>query len=73
MDASYSFSNLCGAVYYQGNVVFTPDGKCVLSPVGNRVALYDLVKFRVPVFALLFGGGLSLCLPGVKMPPCPPP
>ena len=38
------FSNLCGTVYRQGNIVFTPDGNSVLSPVGNRVSLFDLVK-----------------------------
>lgn len=38
------FSNLCGTVYRQGNIVFTPDGNSVLSPVGNRVSVFDLVK-----------------------------
>lgn len=39
------FSNICGTVYRQGNVLFTPDGNSLLSPVGNRVAVFDLVKF----------------------------
>jgi hypothetical protein len=39
-----SIQNLCGTVYRQGNVVFTPDGNSVLSPVGNRVSVFDLVK-----------------------------
>ena len=38
------FSNLCGTVYRQGNVVFTRDGNSLLSPVGNRVSVFDLVK-----------------------------
>lgn len=38
------FSNLIGTVYKQGNVLFTPDGNSVLSPVGNRVSVFDLVK-----------------------------
>lgn len=38
------FSNLIGTVYRQGNVLFTPDGNAVLSPVGNRVSVFDLVK-----------------------------
>lgn len=38
------FSNICGTVYRQGNVLFTPDGNSLLSPVGNRVSVFDLVK-----------------------------
>ncbi|EJD39599.1 putative WD repeat protein [Auricularia subglabra TFB-10046 SS5] len=38
------FSNLCGTVYQQGNVLFTGDGNSVLSPVGNRVTCFDLVN-----------------------------
>ena len=38
------FSNLCGTVYRDGNVVFTPDGNSILSPVGNRVSVFDLAK-----------------------------
>jgi hypothetical protein len=38
------FSNLCGTVYQQGNVLFTPDGNSVLSPVGNRVSVFNLVE-----------------------------
>ena len=39
---AYTFSNLCGAVYSQGNIIFTNDGNSVLSPVGNRVSQFDL-------------------------------
>lgn len=38
------FSNLLGTVYSRGNLLFTPDGTCLLSPVGNRVSIFDLVK-----------------------------
>jgi hypothetical protein len=38
------FQHLCGSVYSQGNVVFTPDGNSVLSPVGNRITRFDLIK-----------------------------
>lgn len=31
-------------MYQQGNIIFTPDGNSVLSPVGNRVSVFDLVK-----------------------------
>ncbi|KAF8591248.1 WD40 repeat-like protein [Ramaria rubella] len=51
MKANYKFSNLCGTVYRQGNVLFTPDGNSVLSPVGNRVSVFDLVankSFTLP-------------------------
>ncbi|POY71835.1 hypothetical protein BMF94_5196 [Rhodotorula taiwanensis] len=41
--SSFRFSNLCGTVYKQGNVAFTPDGNSVISPVGNRVSVFDLV------------------------------
>ncbi|CEQ40342.1 SPOSA6832_01966, partial [Sporobolomyces salmonicolor] len=42
--SSFRFSNLCGTVYRQGNVAFTPDGNSVVSPVGNRVSVFDLVN-----------------------------
>jgi periodic tryptophan protein 2 len=38
------FSNLLGTVYRKGNLLFTPDGNCLLSPVGNRVTVFDLVQ-----------------------------
>ncbi|KAI0755055.1 WD40 repeat-like protein [Daedaleopsis nitida] len=50
MKANYKFSNLCGTVYRQGNIVFTPDGNSVLSPVGNRVSLFDLVNNKSYTF-----------------------
>lgn len=39
------FSNLLGVVYCNGNLLFTPDGTCLLSPVGNRVTVFDLIKY----------------------------
>ncbi|OZJ06598.1 hypothetical protein BZG36_00413 [Bifiguratus adelaidae] len=44
MKSDFKFSNLCGTVYRQGNLVYTPDGNSILSPVGNRVSLFDLVN-----------------------------
>ncbi|OAJ36787.1 hypothetical protein, variant [Batrachochytrium dendrobatidis JEL423] len=44
MKLDYKFSNLCGTVYKAGNVVFTPDGNSLVSPVGNRVSVFDLVN-----------------------------
>ncbi|XP_062060510.1 periodic tryptophan protein 2 homolog [Lepus europaeus] len=42
MKFSYRFSNLLGTVYRRGNLNFTRDGNSVLSPVGNRVTVFDL-------------------------------
>ena len=39
------FSNLLGTVYRKGNLLFTPDGTCLLSPVGNRITVFDLIKY----------------------------
>ncbi|KFO28101.1 Periodic tryptophan protein 2 like protein, partial [Fukomys damarensis] len=39
---SFQFSNLLGTVYRRGNLNFTCDGNSVISPVGNRVTVFDL-------------------------------
>ena len=44
------FQHLCGSVYSQGNVLFTPDGNSVLSPVGNRITKFDLIKWVFCLF-----------------------
>ncbi|MCJ1417693.1 hypothetical protein MMC32_004038 [Xylographa parallela] len=44
MKTDFQFSNLLGTVYCKGNLLFTPDGTCLLSPVGNRVTIFDLVN-----------------------------
>lgn len=44
MKFNYKFSNLCGSVYKKGNLVFTADGNAVLSPVGNKITVFDLVR-----------------------------
>ncbi|PKY03852.1 WD40 repeat-like protein [Aspergillus campestris IBT 28561] len=44
MKTDFKFSNLLGTVYRKGNILFTPDGTCLLSPVGNRVSVFDLVN-----------------------------
>lgn len=46
MKVNYEFSNCCGTVYKKGNVVFSKDGDCVISPVGNRVTIFDLVNHK---------------------------
>lgn len=35
-----------GTVYRKGNLLFTPDGNCVISPVGNRITIFDLKKYN---------------------------
>uniref|UniRef100_A0A674E866 PWP2 small subunit processome component n=1 Tax=Salmo trutta TaxID=8032 RepID=A0A674E866_SALTR len=42
MKFAYRFSNLLGAVYRHGNLSFSKDGNSVISPVGNRVSVFDL-------------------------------
>ncbi|KAI0226931.1 Periodic tryptophan-like protein 2 [Lamellibrachia satsuma] len=42
MKFAYKFSNLLGTVYHKGNLTFTPDGNSVISPVGNRITIFDL-------------------------------
>ncbi|GFY51308.1 periodic tryptophan protein 2 homolog [Trichonephila inaurata madagascariensis] len=42
MKFSFKFSNLLGTVYNKGTLLFTSDGNILISPVGNRISLYDL-------------------------------
>lgn len=42
MDLNFRFSNLIGSVYRNGDVVFSPDGNSVISPVGNKLSVFDL-------------------------------
>lgn len=44
MKSDFKLSNLIGTVYREGNLVFTPDGTQLLSPVGNRVTCFDLIN-----------------------------
>ncbi|XP_046852347.1 periodic tryptophan protein 2 homolog isoform X2 [Xenia sp. Carnegie-2017] len=44
MKFSYKFSNLIGTVYTKGNLLFSSNGDRVLSPVGNRVSIFDLKR-----------------------------
>nr|CAD7407640.1 unnamed protein product [Timema cristinae] len=36
------FSNLLGTVYRKGDIIFSSDGNSIVSPVGNRITIYDL-------------------------------
>ncbi|KAL5115602.1 U3 snoRNP protein [Pleosporales sp. CAS-2024a] len=46
MKTDFHFSNLLGTVYTRGNLLFSPDGTCLFSPVGNRVSIFDLVNSK---------------------------
>ncbi|KMS93400.1 hypothetical protein BVRB_031860, partial [Beta vulgaris subsp. vulgaris] len=50
MKISFEFSNLCGSSFNGGNLIFSKDGNCVLSPVGNRVSVFDLVNHKCSTF-----------------------
>ncbi|KAI6782884.1 Periodic tryptophan protein-like protein [Emericellopsis cladophorae] len=47
MKTDFKFSNLLGTVYCQGNLLFSPDGTHLFSPVGNRVSVFNLVETEV--------------------------
>lgn len=42
MKFAYKFHNLLGSVYRKGTLIFSPDGNSVISPVGNRLTIFDL-------------------------------
>ncbi|KRZ32401.1 Periodic tryptophan protein 2 -like protein [Trichinella pseudospiralis] len=46
MKLNFKFSNLIGAIYRKGNIVFSNDGDSVYSPVGNRVTIYNLKSHK---------------------------
>ena len=46
MRTDFGFSNVLGATYTKGNLLFTKDGQTLLSPIGNRVSAYDLPQNR---------------------------
>jgi periodic tryptophan protein 2 len=50
MKLDFKFSNLCGTVYRSGNLIFTPDGNSILSPVGNRVTEFNLITNKSTTF-----------------------
>uniref|UniRef100_W8BBA1 Periodic tryptophan protein 2 n=2 Tax=Ceratitis capitata TaxID=7213 RepID=W8BBA1_CERCA len=52
MKFSYKFSNLLGAIYRSGNLQFTPDGNSIISPVGNRLSIYDLRNHKSRTLSL---------------------
>jgi periodic tryptophan protein 2 len=41
---NFKFSNLLGTVNKKVNLKFMPNGDSIISPVGNRVTIFDLNK-----------------------------
>ncbi|KAH1025703.1 periodic tryptophan protein 2 homolog isoform X1 [Dendroctonus ponderosae] len=39
-----TFQNLLGTVHREGGLLFSPDGNCLISTVGNRITIFDLKK-----------------------------
>ncbi|VBB30467.1 unnamed protein product [Acanthocheilonema viteae] len=46
------FSSLIGTVYRDGNVTFSTDGNSVISPVGNKVTVFDLKNNQANTIAI---------------------
>lgn len=44
MKSDFRFSNLLGTVYRRGNIIFSGDGSKLISPVGNRISVFDLIN-----------------------------
>jgi periodic tryptophan protein 2 len=53
MKTDFKFSNLLGTVYCQGNLLFSPDGTHLFSPVGNRVTVFNLVEYALRLLEAL--------------------
>ncbi|CAG5074916.1 Similar to PWP2: Periodic tryptophan protein 2 homolog (Pongo abelii), partial [Cotesia congregata] len=46
MKFAYKFGNLLSTVYRKGNLLFANDGSSLISPVGNRISIYDLKNHK---------------------------
>ncbi|MBN3290963.1 PWP2 protein, partial [Polypterus senegalus] len=46
----FQFSNLLGTVYRRGNLNFSFDGNSLISPVGNRISVFDLKNNKSETF-----------------------
>ena len=43
MQLGYRLSKVCGSVFTNGNLLFTPDGNSLISCIGNRISIFDLI------------------------------
>jgi periodic tryptophan protein 2 len=41
---NFKFSNLLGTVFKKGNLKFMPNGDSIISPVDNRVTIFDKIS-----------------------------
>jgi len=70
MKFSYKFSNLLGTVYRGGDLLFSTDGNTVISPVGNRISMFDLKNHKsetLPVESRYSYTALDLSSNGVSL------
>jgi periodic tryptophan protein 2 len=44
MKVNYKFTNHCGVVYKKGPLTFSSDGNSLLSPIGNRITVFNLTN-----------------------------
>ncbi|CAG9530253.1 unnamed protein product [Cercopithifilaria johnstoni] len=51
-ESTMKFSSLIGTVYRNGNVTFSTDGNSVISPVGNKVTVFDLKNNQANTIAI---------------------
>lgn len=51
MKLNFKFTNLCGVVYEQGNILFADRGTSLISPVGHRITQFDLAASTSVTFA----------------------
>ncbi|MCP9257542.1 hypothetical protein DINM_000890 [Dirofilaria immitis] len=47
-----AFSSLIGTVYRNGNVAFSTDGNSIVSPVGNKITVFDLKNNQASTIAV---------------------
>jgi len=70
MKFSYKFSNLFGTVYRGGDLIFTPDGNAVISPVGNKITIFDLKNHKsetLPIESRFNFNALDLSPNGISL------
>lgn len=51
MKLDLQIGNVLGMIYRRGNVLFSPDGELLFSPVGHRVLCFDLKSRKSRVFS----------------------
>jgi periodic tryptophan protein 2 len=49
MKFSYRLTKVCGNIYENGNLLFISDGNILLSPIGNRITMIDLIQHQTSI------------------------